>query len=173
MNVEEIKQITDQQLLDEYNKLNYKEELEMLYLETYLKELIKKRKKDNIYDQLVFRVNSLSYLLNNFFSSNRITLEDAINFRKILKKESRCLKILSSILYKNENVHMYKYIYLYLSALETVISKSTKNYNILLKQNEYELKNINYYHPQDSNLTDNINDMELVETYIKKLELKY
>ena len=126
-----------------------------------------------MYQQIICKINNLSYEIISLFYNNTINKNDVKQFKHILKIESNCLKILSNILNKDIDINDIKNIYLYLSSLESLITSSVKNYNILLKQHEFELKDINYFQIQDSTIEENKNNIEIIESYIKKLELKY
>ena len=48
-----IKNVTDNDLINEYKNLLNKNELELLYLKDELEQIIKQCKKDNLYQQII------------------------------------------------------------------------------------------------------------------------
>lgn len=167
-----IKNITNKELLEEYDKLYSKTDLELLYLKEELKQLIIQCKKDNIQERIIYQMNDITYKLIDFFDYSDPELAEEIKiFKNILKLERECLNKLSIILKQKEEVNYIIDVYLYLSALETIMTSSLNDYNILLKKHEMELKNIDYYKIQDNTLEDNENNMIILEQYIKKLKI--
>jgi hypothetical protein len=167
-----MKNITNKELLEEYDKLYSKTDLELLYLKEELKQLINQCKKDNIQERIIYLMNDITYKLINFFDYSDPDLAEEIKiFKNILKLERECLNKLSIILKQREEVNYIIDVYLYLSALETIMTSSLNDYNILLKKHEMELKNIDYYKIQDNTLEENENNMIILEQYIKKLKI--
>ena len=167
-----MKNITNKELLEEYEKLYFKTDLELLYLKEELKQLIIQCKKDNIQERIIYQMNDITYKLINFFDYSDPELAEEIKiFKNILKLERECLNKLSIILNQKEDVNYIIDVYLYLSALESIMTSSLNDYNILLKKHEMELKNIDYYKIQDNTLEENENNMIILEQYIKKLKI--
>lgn len=167
-----IKNITNKELLEEYDKLYSKTDLELLYLKEELKQLIIQCKKDNIQERIIYQMNDITYKLIDFFDYSDPELAEEIKiFKNILKLERECLNKLSIILKQKEEVNFIIDVYLYLSALETIMTSSLNDYNILLKKHEMELKNIDYYKIQDNTLEENENNIIILEQYIKKLKI--